>query len=252
MEERVPMLATLIVSGPFLAAVPLEPFVHGLVLAFGLVVPLGPQNLFVFSRGSNSLRFRQALPAILTAAMCDTALILLAVVGISAAVLQISFLRVALLAAGVAFLSYIGWVTWNSRSASDPEADAGACPSALAQIALCCSVSLLNPHAVLDTVAVIGTNSLVYTGTDKVSFTLATIGVSWFWFFGPRHNRPIRGPSQSYSRLAQPGFGDAHVDHRLISPHSILTSCCNKLRNCGQPPKRRRLPIRHSLIQGEL
>jgi L-lysine exporter family protein LysE/ArgO len=165
-----------------MATLPLEPLAHGLALAFGLVVPLGPQNLFVFSRGANSPRFRQALPAILTAALCDTALILLAVVGVSAAVLQMSFLRVALLAAGVAFLTYIGWVTWNSRSAADDEADAGDRRSAWAQIAFCCSVSLLNPHAVLDTVAVIGTNILVYTGTDKVFFALATIGVSWIWF----------------------------------------------------------------------
>jgi L-lysine exporter family protein LysE/ArgO len=176
------MLAALIASAPFLAAVPIEPLAHGLMLAFGLVVPLGPQNLFVFSRGANSTRFGHALPAILTAALCDTALILLAVVGVSAAVLQMSFLRVALLAAGVTFLTYIGWVTWNSRSASVNEADAGDRRSALAQIAFCCSVSLLNPHAVLDTVAVIGTNSLVYTGTDRVFFALASISVSWIWF----------------------------------------------------------------------
>ena len=46
------------------------------------------------------------------------------------------------------------------------------------------SVSLLNPHAILDTIGVIGTSSLNYTGIDKVMFAAATILVSWVWFFG--------------------------------------------------------------------
>lgn len=45
------------------------------------------------------------------------------------------------------------------------------------------SVSLLNPHAILDTIGVIGTSSLGYTGADKLMFTVATMAVSWIWFF---------------------------------------------------------------------
>ena len=45
-------------------------------------------------------------------------------------------------------------------------------------------VSLLNPHAIIDTVGVIGTSSLNYSGTDKLAFVCATIIVSWIWFFG--------------------------------------------------------------------
>lgn len=44
------------------------------------------------------------------------------------------------------------------------------------------SVSLLNPHAVMDTVGVIGTNATLHHGEDKVAFTIATILVSWIWF----------------------------------------------------------------------
>ena len=44
------------------------------------------------------------------------------------------------------------------------------------------SVSLLNPHAILDTIGVIGTNSIQYIGSEKWAFTLATIIVSWIWF----------------------------------------------------------------------
>jgi len=45
------------------------------------------------------------------------------------------------------------------------------------------SVSLLNPHAIIDTIGVIGTSSAGYTDVAlKVSFTSATILVSWIWF----------------------------------------------------------------------
>jgi L-lysine exporter family protein LysE/ArgO len=41
----------------------------------------------------------------------------------------------------------------------------------------------LNPHAILDTIGVIGTSSIQYTGAEKVAFTAACITVSWLWFF---------------------------------------------------------------------
>lgn len=43
-------------------------------------------------------------------------------------------------------------------------------------------MSLLNPHAILDTIGVIGTSSLAYTGYEKWMFTVACIIVSWIWF----------------------------------------------------------------------
>ncbi len=44
------------------------------------------------------------------------------------------------------------------------------------------SVSLLNPHAILDTLGVIGTSSLAYTGHERIAFTAACILNSWVWF----------------------------------------------------------------------
>ena len=83
----------------------LSAFIHGLVLALGLILPLGVQNVFIFNQGAVQLRLARALPAVLTAACCDALLILLAVTGISVAVLAVSWLRYALLGVGVCFLS---------------------------------------------------------------------------------------------------------------------------------------------------
>jgi L-lysine exporter family protein LysE/ArgO len=44
-------------------------------------------------------------------------------------------------------------------------------------------ISLLNPHAILDTIGIVGISSLSYQGYAKVAFTLACVMVSWSWFF---------------------------------------------------------------------
>ncbi|SID18470.1 arginine exporter protein [Mycobacteroides abscessus subsp. abscessus] len=43
---------------------------------------------------------------------------------------------------------------------------------------------MLNPHAIMDTIGVIGTSSLAYEGYEKVLFSAGCIGVSWIWFLG--------------------------------------------------------------------
>jgi L-lysine exporter family protein LysE/ArgO len=52
------------------------------------------------------------------------------------------------------------------------------------QILFSLSVSLLNPHAILDTIGVIGTTALSFAGSERAAFAAACILVSWLWFFG--------------------------------------------------------------------
>jgi len=156
--------------------------IHAIILAFGLILPLGVQNVFVFNQGAVQPRFSRVLPVIITASVCDTILITLAVLGISAIVLGVYWIRVMLLAVGIVFLLYMGYVTWKSESSIHDSSNAVAM-TPRKQIAFAASVSLLNPHAIMDTVGVIGTSSLSYSGIDKVSFALACIIVSWVWFF---------------------------------------------------------------------
>lgn len=51
------------------------------------------------------------------------------------------------------------------------------------QVSFALSVSLLNPHAILDTIGVIGSSAALYSGSNKIAFTIACISVSWLWFF---------------------------------------------------------------------
>lgn len=159
----------------------MEVLLHGIILAFGLILPLGVQNVFIFNQGALHKRFTGALPAVVTAGICDTILISLAVAGVSIVVLSFDWLL--LFAAGAVFLAYMGWQMWKSRP--EPAAGEGQGSfTAKRQIAFAASVSLLNPHAIMDTIGVIGTSSLAYEGYEKVLFSAGCIGVSWIWFLG--------------------------------------------------------------------
>ncbi len=57
------------------------------VLAFGLILPLGSQNVFVFTQGAIQPRLLNALPVAIVASLSDTLLILLAIFGVSVVVL---------------------------------------------------------------------------------------------------------------------------------------------------------------------
>lgn len=157
-------------------------FLHGFILAFGLILPLGVQNVFVFNQGATHKKFTRALPAVLTAGICDTILIFLAVAGVSIVIFRFEWLKTMIFLVGFIFLVYMGWLMW--KDTAEVKNDQESNPfSAKRQILFAASVSLLNPHAILDTIGVIGTNSLAYSGFERWLFTLACIIVSWIWFF---------------------------------------------------------------------
>ncbi|WP_078543068.1 LysE/ArgO family amino acid transporter [Litchfieldia alkalitelluris] len=154
---------------------------HGMILAFGLILPLGVQNVFIFNQGANQPKFAYAIPVVVTAALCDTLLIILAVMGVSVILLTFPMLKLSIFVVGILFLAYMGWAIWKSK----PSQKADYKPLSIKkQIIFAMSVSLLNPHAILDTIGVIGTSSLAYQGVEKVIFTGSTIIVSWLWFIG--------------------------------------------------------------------
>lgn len=156
-------------------------FIYGMILSFGLIMPLGLQNIFIFNQGATQKHFLHALPCVITAGICDTLLILLAVFGVSVVVLNLPWVKTVIFLGGFFFLLYMGWLTWKTKPGhlkgeSIPLSDRQ-------QVVYGVSVSLLNPHAILDSVAIIGANSLHFTGELKWAYTLGCVIVSWCWFF---------------------------------------------------------------------
>ncbi|RXZ83668.1 amino acid transporter [Paenibacillaceae bacterium] len=159
----------------------LEVILHGLLLGFGLILPLGAQNMFVFNQGASQPTYVKALPVVITAILCDTALILMAVLGVSLVVLTFSWLQTLLYGLGMLFLLYMGILFWRNQPGKGEARQAGIAGK---QIWFALSVSLMNPHAIMDTIGVIGINSLNYAAEERWVFTISIIAVSAVWFFG--------------------------------------------------------------------
>ncbi len=160
----------------------LAPFLHGWFLCLGLILPLGVQNVFVFNQGARHRRWPAALPTVIVAGICDSLLILLAIGGVSLLLLKTPAVRYALCAIGICFLLYMGLATWRTRL--DPAAGDGGDWSSRRQMLFAASVSLLNPHAVIDTVGVVGASSLAYRPPALYAFAAGCILNSWLWFTG--------------------------------------------------------------------
>ncbi|WP_210135789.1 LysE family transporter [Staphylococcus sp. GDX8P80P] len=157
----------------------IQAVIHGLLLAIGLILPLGAQNIFVFNQGANQTKFRHALPAVITAGLCDSLLIVLAVIGVSLILMSFPLLQIVVYIIGLVFLLYMAWSLWHEQS-TQLDDQRGISPAE--QISFALSVSLLNPHAIMDTIGVIGTSASAYAGSEKIAFTIATISISWLWF----------------------------------------------------------------------
>lgn len=156
-------------------------FTYGALLALGLILPLGIQNIFIFNQGAAQPHFLRALPSVMTAVLCDALMIILAVLGVSVALLSLPWLKTSILAIGCCFLAYMGWTIWNTKPATNSFNNKPL--SIKQQIGFSASVSLFNPHALLDTIGIIGTNSLNFMGHTKWLYTSACILVSLLWFF---------------------------------------------------------------------
>lgn len=157
----------------------IQPVIHGFILALGLILPLGAQNVFIFNQGANHKKIIGALPVVITAGLCDTFLIVLAILGVSLILMSLPALQIFIYTVGVIFLVYMAWSLWNEKPASLKKYES---MSAKKQIGFALSVSLLNPHAIMDTIGIIGTSAAIYSGTEKLLFSISTIVVSWLWF----------------------------------------------------------------------
>lgn len=159
-------------------------FFHGFLLALALILPLGPQNTFVLSQGATHRRYRETLPVVLTAAVSDTLLIVFAVLGVSVVLVAAPALKDVLTVLGIFFLTWMGIQSWRAPVTLGLSEDGVSAYWTLRRrIMYALRASLLNPHAILDTVVVIGGGAALYAHWDqKFAYTVAAVMVSWLWF----------------------------------------------------------------------
>lgn len=151
----------------------------GLALGLALIVPIGAQNVFVFGQGV-ALGMPRALWAVAGAGLCDTLLIVLGATGASALLDSVPGLRPAMLAAGALFLAYLG--VKSLRAKPSELADETGAWSPARTLRRTAAVSLLNPHAVLDTVGVLGAAIAAQAAASRAVFAAGAVAASWIWF----------------------------------------------------------------------
>ena len=171
-------------------------FVFGLLFGLATAFPVGVQSFVVMNQG---LRFGYpcVLTGIITASLCDTLLIVAGAAGASA-LLAGAGERAPLLLVGIAFLAVFGILAFRTP----PDEEAGEVKSAgrpLATIAQTVGVSLFNPHAVLETVGILGGAIAAQTAENRIEFACGVVAASWVWFL-------------------MVGFGASALQRRLKAP----------------------------------
>ncbi|MFC0120157.1 LysE/ArgO family amino acid transporter [Pseudoalteromonas xiamenensis] len=166
---------------------------EGFFLSLGLIAAIGAQNAFVISQ---SLSGKFTLPVILTVSLCDMFLVSLGVLGVGALIQQSEWLLQITTWAGIAFLSVYGAMSLKSAlSSKQLESEARSVATRKRAILTAMAVSLLNPHAYLDTVVILGGVAGKFADQQKLWFVLGCISASIAWFmllgFGAKQLAPV-------------------------------------------------------------
>jgi L-lysine exporter family protein LysE/ArgO len=152
-------------------------FVFGLLFGMATVLPVGVQSFVVLNQGL-TVGYPRVFFGIVTASCCDTLLIVLGAVGVSA-ILNAPGSREALILVGVGFLLVMGVLALRASSDNE-EVNSRMRPAAM--VAQAAGVSLLNPHAILETVGILGAAIAAQAAESRVEFAAGVISASWVWF----------------------------------------------------------------------
>jgi L-lysine exporter family protein LysE/ArgO len=161
----------------------LNVFIQGLLLQASLILVLGAQNLFVIEVG---LKRTHHLLAATICAVCDILLIMLGVLGVSAILVNVAELKIAIGVLGALFLGYYAILKFKEvYHGVAPRVDSLNISRSKKNIILTTlSFTLLNPHVYLDTFFLIGGYSIKFDlQSQKIAFALGAGFFSILWFY---------------------------------------------------------------------
>jgi L-lysine exporter family protein LysE/ArgO len=157
-----------------------DAYFAGMMLGLAMITPIGPQNIFLINQGF-TFGVPRVFVAVVAAGICDTVLISLGGAGTSAVLNRVPGIKTFLLAAGVVFLTYLAIKSFRSR----PEDFDLSTPPTMRWrrvVTQCASVTILNPHSVLDVVGILGVAIAAQAPDHRPVFTAGTVSASWLWF----------------------------------------------------------------------
>lgn len=155
-------------------------YFNGLLLGLSLITALGPQNIFLIRQGAS--RNYTALSA-LSCFTCDLVLIVASTMGLQRVLEVYPSFQVAVTWFGVIFLLSYGlkglYHALLKNQHSENKINTGRTKFQIIMLSL--GFSLLNPHAIIDSLIIIGGGSSQYPGHQQ-AFVLGVITSSLFWF----------------------------------------------------------------------
>jgi L-lysine exporter family protein LysE/ArgO len=171
-------------------------FFTGFAVGLSLIVAIGAQNAFVFRQG---LLGQHVWPVALFCSVSDALLIVVGVAGLSFLLTDALLDTSKWLFAGAA-LWLLGYGVLRLRSAingysvSSGHAVSG---GLMATLSMTAALTFANPHVYLDTVVLIGTISLQFSGMAKLAYAIGATTASFLFFFTLAFGaRLLAGPMQ--------------------------------------------------------
>ena len=158
------------------------PLFKGFVIGAGLIIPIGAQNSYILNQ---SIKKNHHLMAATICIICDFFLMSIGVFGGGALINSNGLLATTITWAGIIFLSVYGLIFFKQFYLSTKDSvQKEISPSSRKMVIFATlAVTLLNPHAYIDTVVIIGSISGQYHEADKVTFLIGTLVASIAWFY---------------------------------------------------------------------
>ncbi|MDC9580964.1 arginine exporter ArgO [Xenorhabdus sp. PR6a] len=156
--------------------------IQGFFLSAAMILPLGPQNVFVMQQGSRK-QFH-----LMSATLCsisDALFIMAGIFGGSALLGQSTLLLHAVTWGGAAFLLWYGWGALRTALSADVELSRTekTVQSRWRVVVTLFAVTWLNPHVYLDTFVVLGSIGGQLSAELRPWFTTGAVMASISWFF---------------------------------------------------------------------
>ena len=155
--------------------------VAGFALSMGLILAIGPQNIFVLRQG---LLRSHVFAVCLVCSLADALLIAVGVLGLGAYLSGVEGAEFWISMTAALFIA--GYGVMRVRSSMDPsgmsigeEDGAGLVPT----LGTAMAFTFLNPHVYLDTVMLIGSASSRYASDERASFAIGAMLASFLFFF---------------------------------------------------------------------
>lgn len=176
-------------------------FVEGFFLQASLIFALGAQNLFVLESG---LKRQHPVTISVTCFLCDLTLIMIGVAGTASVISEFHQFKIFFGLLGIVFMLIYGLS--KLRSSEIPEKEAIRLGHTVRRsILLSITFSILNPHAYLDAIILIGGYSTKYDIlTERVFLGLGAAIFSLVWFLTLSYGASIMKPllqNPQYMRL---------------------------------------------------